>query len=112
MDTAELRKNLEDRRRGIQRRLAAIERDLTKQLNADSADRAIETENDEVLVEMDRSGREELKAISSAIERLDNGTYGLCVLCGAKIGEARLEALPFTPFCVDCARDAGDRERD
>jgi len=111
MKTAEIKRDLEDRRRGIERRLAAIERDLGKQLDADSADRAIETENDEVLMGMERSGREELKAISSALDRIDSGTYGRCVLCGADIGEQRLEALPFTPYCVECARGAANSSR-
>lgn len=104
-----IKRDLEDRRRGIERRLAAIESDLGKQLDADSADRAIQTENDEVLVGMERSGREELKAISSALDRLENGSYGRCVLCGAEVGAARLEALPFTPFCLDCAKTKADQ---
>ena len=106
MKIMEIRQGLEDRRRGIERRLAAIESDLSKQLDADSADRAIETENDEVLMGMERNGREELKAISSALDRIESGTYGRCVLCGAEIGERRLEAVPFTPYCVECARGA------
>ena len=106
MKIMEIKRDLEDRRRGIERRLTAIESDLSKQLDADSADRAIETENDEVLMSMERSGREELKAISSALDRIESGTYGRCVLCDAEIGELRLEALPFTPYCVECARGA------
>lgn len=101
-----IKQDLEDRRRGIERRLAVIESDLGRQLDADSDDRAIETENDEVLMGMERSGREELKAISSALDRIESGTYGRCVLCDAEIGEQRLEALPFTPYCVECARGA------
>lgn len=104
-----IKRDLEEQRRDIERRLAAIERDLGRQLDADSADRAIETENDEVLAGMERSGREDLKAISSALDRLQNGTYGRCVLCGAEIGAARLVALPSTPFCVECAQNAGDQ---
>lgn len=108
MKIMEIKRDLEERRRGIERRLAAIESDLGKQLDADSADRAIETENDEVLISLKRSGHEEMKAISSALDRIDNGTYGRCVLCEAEIGEQRLEALPFTPYCVECARGAAN----
>ncbi|WEZ84481.1 TraR/DksA C4-type zinc finger protein [Rhizobium sp. 32-5/1] len=109
MNTTTIKSDLENKRLGIERRLAAIERDLGRQLDADSADRAIETENDEVLIGMERSGREELKAISSALDRLENGSYGRCVLCGAEVGAARLEALPFTPFCLECAKTTADQ---
>ena len=110
MKTMTIKRDLENWRRDIERRLAAIERDLGRQLDADSSDRAIETENDEVLVGMEHSGREELKAISSALDRLENGTYGRCVLCEAEIGAARLEALPFTPFCIECAQNAAGQD--
>ncbi|CAN7526154.1 TraR/DksA family transcriptional regulator [Pararhizobium sp. LjRoot235] len=106
MNIAEIKRGLEDRRGGIERRLAAIESDLGKKLDADSADRAIETENDEVLMTMKRTGHDELKAILSALDRINSGAYGRCVLCGAEIGEQRLEALPFTPYCVECSRNA------
>ena len=38
-----------------------------------------------------------------ALNRLDNGTYGICESCGRSIASARLEAIPFARFCVKCA---------
>src|SRR4029078_3773990 len=38
-----------------------------------------------------------------ALNRLDNGTFGICESCGQSIPSARLEAIPFTRFCVKCA---------
>jgi RNA polymerase-binding transcription factor DksA len=38
-----------------------------------------------------------------ALNRLDNGTYSICESCGRPIASARLEAIPFTRFCVKCA---------
>jgi RNA polymerase-binding transcription factor DksA len=38
-----------------------------------------------------------------AIERVENGSYGLCERCGQAIIDARLELLPYTPFCSDCS---------
>ena len=38
-----------------------------------------------------------------ALNRLDQGTYGVCESCGRPIASARLEAIPFTRFCVKCA---------
>ncbi len=45
-----------------------------------------------------------LAAIDAAEERLDAGQYGICTSCGREISEGRLDALPATPTCVDCAR--------
>jgi DnaK suppressor protein len=45
-----------------------------------------------------------LDEIEEAIHRLDAGTYGQCQECGAKIGAERLQAVPFTPYCIACAR--------
>jgi DnaK suppressor protein len=41
--------------------------------------------------------------IDRAIEKLDDGSYGICDGCGRPIAPARLEALPATSLCVDCA---------
>jgi DnaK suppressor protein len=38
-----------------------------------------------------------------ALEKLDDGTYGLCDRCGALIADERLEARPWSVLCVDCA---------
>jgi DnaK suppressor protein len=40
--------------------------------------------------------------IQQALSRIDQGIYGSCARCGARIAAARLEALPHTRFCVDC----------
>ena len=44
-----------------------------------------------------------LEQIEGALERIEEGVYGLCVECDAKIAKARLNALPHTPFCIKCA---------
>jgi DnaK suppressor protein len=45
-----------------------------------------------------------LAAVHAALERLDAGTYGMCLACGRPIPDARLEALPSATTCVTCAR--------
>jgi DnaK suppressor protein len=40
-----------------------------------------------------------LQQVRAALQRIDDGTYGYCIDCGRAIGEARLEALPWTPYC-------------
>lgn len=45
-----------------------------------------------------------LKSIDAALQRIEEGTYGICSNCGKPIGEERLEALPWTDLCIDCAK--------
>lgn len=42
--------------------------------------------------------------IDHALEKIDEGSYGQCDRCGEAIPEARLEVLPASALCVDCAR--------
>ncbi len=43
-----------------------------------------------------------LQLVDDALARFENGTYGLCLDCGQEIDAARLQAIPYTPFCLDC----------
>src|SRR6476660_9519912 len=43
-----------------------------------------------------------LRAIEEAIHRIEHGTYGICAECEGDIAPARLEAVPWTRFCIDC----------
>jgi RNA polymerase-binding transcription factor DksA len=47
--------------------------------------------------------RNRIDQIGHAIERIDAGTFGRCAECGSQIPFARLEARPFSPYCVRCA---------
>ena len=44
-----------------------------------------------------------LSDVERALEKLDEGTYGVCDGCGDQIAEERLEARPWTSLCVRCA---------
>lgn len=50
-----------------------------------------------------------LAMIDSALERIDEGVYGLCTECETRIPKARLNAIPYTPVCVKCAEGAPGR---
>ena len=45
-----------------------------------------------------------LEEIDSALARIEQGTFGRCEECGREISRVRLEALPYTRYCVQCAR--------
>ena len=76
----------------------------------DSADNEIGDSATETLtMELDASYQRRaglrLNAIDSALQRIRLGQYGTCVNCGKEIARARLEAIPWTPYCRDCAMD-------
>jgi DnaK suppressor protein len=52
-----------------------------------------------------------LQLIDSALGRLENGHYGVCMSCGKKIPEERLEAIPYAILCIDCKSSEERRNR-
>ncbi|MGV4796661.1 TraR/DksA C4-type zinc finger protein [Rhizobium sp. F40D2] len=100
-------KYLKTMKTDLQRRLSAIDADLSAALDPDSEDRITQVENDQVLAEMRREAGEQIVSIDAALERLKRGTFGRCVKCLAPIEPARLDAIPYTPYCVSCARTSG-----
>ncbi|MFO7907152.1 MAG: TraR/DksA family transcriptional regulator [Planctomycetota bacterium] len=46
---------------------------------------------------------EVLDLIEQALERIEEGTYGSCTECGGRIPKTRLNAIPYTPYCIKCA---------
>lgn len=47
-----------------------------------------------------------LDQVRHALDRIDSGTFGRCERCGREIAGPRLDALPYTPYCIDCAQAA------
>lgn len=72
---------------------------------ADPADAAFEAVGDEMASALAEFDARELTQIQRALARLKAGTYGLCENCGEKIPVARLNALPYTPYCIECQRE-------
>lgn len=58
-------------------------------------------------------GREQklLKKIDEALERIENGTFGLCEICGKEIDLKRLMARPVTTMCIECKIEQEEEER-
>ena len=67
---------------------------------ADVGTDAFEQEFTLSLMEHDGSALEQIEA---ALVRIEDGNYGVCLECEAKIPKARLQVLPHTPHCVKCA---------
>jgi DnaK suppressor protein len=71
-------------------------------LPRDAPDAALAMENDEVLEAIERTSARELEHIQAALERIDQGVYGLCAKCGAEIDVERLRAVPYAIHCRTC----------
>jgi DnaK suppressor protein len=77
----------------------------------DPTDRAtLETDRNFMLRIRDRE-RKLISKIKEALERIEDGTYGLCEACGEPIGEKRLIARPVTTLCIDCKARQEKQER-
>lgn len=94
---------LQERLADLNGRLAGIEAELDSHNAADWEELATEREGDEVLERMGTSGQQEIRMIEAALARIESGDYGFCAKCGGEIGEERLDVVPFTPFCRNCA---------
>jgi RNA polymerase-binding transcription factor DksA len=104
MVTIEVRKQqLETRLRELRSRLVRIEGELEQPVSDSFAEQAVEREEEEVLEDLGAAGLQEVRMIEAALKRIAAGTYGICVKCGDPIGEDRLNVLPQTPMCRDCA---------
>lgn len=94
---------LHERKAWLERSLDQIEETLDTTPSADFEERATEREGDEVLESLGTAELLELKQINAALDRVSDGTYGVCVTCGDDISEERLSVLPHTPKCRHCA---------
>ncbi len=77
----------------------------------DPTDRAsLESDRNFELRIRDRE-RKLINKIREAIERLEDGDFGVCESCGEEIGEARLRARPVTTLCIDCKTEQERQEK-
>jgi len=91
--------------------LAEIQQDIkqgresSKDEGMDTYDLASEERDREINFILTDRDRGKLQAIEDALDRVEEGSYGLCESCEAEIAEGRLLALPFTRVCVQCQSD-------
>lgn len=103
IDFETARTRLKKRLAELDHRLVDIEHDLDEAKPADFEEAATDRLSDEMLEELGSVGLTEVRMIEAALKRLADGKYGKCVNCGEMISDARLDAVPHTPLCKDCA---------
>jgi DnaK suppressor protein len=67
----------------------------------DSIDDATISQSTSEAFEAGTIASQSLEAVQDALRRIESGTYGKCTLCGREIEPARLEAIPWTAFCLE-----------
>ncbi|NNE58155.1 MAG: TraR/DksA family transcriptional regulator [Hellea sp.] len=103
MDIKKYEKVLKDRLAYLNKHMHEIEDQLDDPPNPDWDDNAAEHESDEVLEDLGNMELHEARAIMAAMSRIKDGTFGTCMKCEIPISEERLDLVPHTPFCRDCA---------
>lgn len=68
------------------------------------ADEGTDVFDQEFDLSMIENDQETLHQIEEALDRVDAGTYGACLECGKPVAKPRLQALPYTRTCIECAR--------
>jgi DnaK suppressor protein len=116
VDTARFKELLLERREAVANALENLHKenagsleDETGELVSGSADQhmadtATETVEREIGNTLEEHDERVLVAIDAALGRIEDGTYGKCVNCGAQIPAERLEAMPWATLCIDCKR--------
>jgi len=103
---SEIRARLEEYQASIvsrRERLAKHVHHREEPLPQDFAEQAVEMENSETMIALEDELSEQEREVDRALTRLAEGTYGTCIECGEDIAAERLQALPATSFCFDCA---------
>lgn len=73
------------------------------------ADVGTENYDQEFTLGLIENEQDTLEQVQDALNRLDAGTFGSCISCEEPIAKARLQALPYTRHCIQCARKMESR---
>ncbi|MBU6391668.1 MAG: TraR/DksA C4-type zinc finger protein [Planctomycetota bacterium] len=59
----------------------------------------------DLMIELIQSGEQGLRDIDIALEKIEEGTFGICEICRKKINKERMRAVPSASLCIDCQRE-------
>ncbi len=104
-----MRQVLVKRRDALRKALAgdlSMLKEFKEQSGGDVVDAALDSVQDEINSQLAEVESRELARIEYALEHMRNGKYGICEGCGCSIPLARLNALPYATYCIQCQREA------
>jgi DnaK suppressor protein len=77
-------------------------READEEATQDIADKAANSYTKEFLFHQSDENRRLLQLVNEALERIKNGSYGLCVACHEDVQQKRLDAVPWARHCIEC----------
>jgi RNA polymerase-binding protein DksA len=112
---AKMEKSLNDLKREIFSNLVVSNEDFKEIVEAmdpkDLADVASDDIDRKMIEAIGSQELKRLRMIESALTRIQQGKYGLCMKCGKKIPRERLEAIPYALMCIECKTAEEKRNR-
>jgi len=110
----EFRKTLLQKKETIVRKLSELtneSKEMETNVAQDVIDKAETSYTKEFLLSLSDADREQLLFIDEALKRLKRDEFGVCQICHQEIGRKRLEAVPWTPYCIDCQEKAEEESK-
>ena len=105
----EMREILLERRTALRQAISgddSLLREISQRQGGDEADFALESSHGEINSQLAEASSRELTYVENALSRFEDNSYGKCEACKKGIPLARLQALPYATFCIDCRRMA------
>jgi DnaK suppressor protein len=99
------KKKLVARRSEIVRKLSEFRnesKEVETDIAQDVADKAESSYTKEFLLSLSDAEREQLFQIDAALKRIERKEFGSCQMCQKEINKKRINALPWTPYCIEC----------
>ncbi len=99
------KKRLEARQQDLRRNVSRNQQDgrsSDEDAAQDIADKAASSYNKEFLFTQSTNERQMLGMVDSALARIREGNFGECISCGNEINSKRLDAVPWTRYCIEC----------
>ena len=106
MDIDSIKAELEQRKAELQQRHERTHKHIYEKeepVSANFNEQIKETENDQLVMALEADAIEELAQIDRALQRIEQGGYQECSVCGEQISEQRLQAIPYADRCINCA---------
>jgi DnaK suppressor protein len=99
------KKRLIARRNEIVRKLSEFRnesKEVETDIAQDVADKAESSYTKEFLLSLSDAEREQLFEIDAALKRIERKEFGSCQMCQKEINKKRMNAIPWTPYCIEC----------